>query len=180
MANLFVRNAVYGALPDGDGTNAQAFDVTSALQTLIDLHAGVVSCDNNSFGDPAQGFNKHFGAVVNRDGTDFSFACDEGQTIDFNHGGGVIGPSSDLVVKFAVYGALPNGDPSAAEAADVTAVLQALINQSGGPVACDNNSFGDPAVGFTKHFAAVVNRGGADLHFACQEGQTIDFRFGGQ
>jgi hypothetical protein len=107
-------------------------------------------------------------------------ACDENQTIDFNHGGGVAKPPSLFTVKFAVYGALPGGDPSNAQAADVTAVVQTLLNRSGGAaVECNQQNFGDPSPGNKKHFAAIVTRGGRDFHFACQERQTIDVAEGG-
>jgi hypothetical protein len=139
----------------------------------------VVICGNDAFGDPAQGSTKHFGALVARNGVSFYFACEENQTIDFNHDGGPAQAPSPLQVKFAVYGALPNGDRSEARAFDVTSVVQATLNRSGGPVACNNNTFGDPSPGSQKHFAAVVTRGGKDFHFACIEGQTIDFAQGG-
>jgi hypothetical protein len=111
------------------------------------------------------------------------FACAEGQTVDFNHGGGPptgsTTPASEYVVKFAVYGGLGYDDPSFDGALDVTAALQAALNNNGSVVAIGNELFGDPDYDNTKHFAAVVGRGGTDFHFACQEGQTIDFAKGG-
>ncbi len=185
MSNLVVNFAIYGALPNGNGNFAEAFDVTQELQFHINQNSGIVSCNDNKFGDPAPGNGKHFGALVTRDGSELFFACDEGQTIDFNHGGGSARgespiPTQDLVVKFAVYGALPGGSLSSAQAADIGKVLQDHLNLGGPSVACNNDSFGDPSFGNKKHFAAVVARGGRDLHFACQEGQTINFRSGGQ
>lgn len=178
MSSLVVKHAVYGALPGGNSQDARAFNVTRQLQEVLGSGTGVVACNNTLFGDPAPGYGKHFGAVVTRGGTDFYFGCQENQTIDFNHAGGVIAHQT-MTVKFASYGALPGGSASQAHAFDVTPIVQAMLNQSGGPVACNNSSFGDPSVGFTKHFAAVVTRGGADHYFACQEGQTIDFSKGG-
>jgi len=178
MAKLVVKNAIYGALPGGNSNDARAFNVTAQLQELLNSGTGVVACNNANFGDPAPGFTKHFGALVERDGTALYFACNEGQTIDFTHGGGVA-PLQTMTVKFAVYGALPGGAPSEAQAFDVTSVVQAMVNQSGGPVACNNASFGDPSPGNGKHFAAVVNRSGADHNFACAEGQVINFSTGG-
>jgi hypothetical protein len=142
-------------------------------------------CNNNSFGDPSSGNGKHFGALVTRDGSELFFACNEGQEIDFNHGGGSARgespiPTQDLVVKFAVYGALPGGNLSAAQAADVGKILQDRLNLGNSFIACNNDIFGDPSPGNKKHFAAIVTRGGRDLHFACQEGQVINFRRGGQ
>ncbi len=82
-------------------------------------------------------------------------------------------------MKFAVYGALGYDDLSYGHAFDVTAGLQAALNDNGSVVVCGNALFGDPNYNNTKHFAAVVNRGGTDFYFACQEGQTINFAKGG-
>ncbi|MBV9827287.1 MAG: hypothetical protein JO001_16720 [Alphaproteobacteria bacterium] len=53
--------------------------------------------------------------------------------------------------------------------------MQQLFNAGETLVTINNNNFGDPAVGFTKHFAAIVNNNGRVSHYACQEGQTINF-----
>jgi hypothetical protein len=86
--SLKVLSAVYGALPDGNQANAQGFIVTKALQRLIDNTGGIVAINNTSFSDPSVGFLKHFGAVVDRDGVQHCFACQENQTINFNTAGG--------------------------------------------------------------------------------------------
>ncbi len=177
MPKFTVNYAVYGALPGGNGEVAEAFNVTAQLSSLLNAPGatGVVPINNNLKGDPAPNNTKHFGALVNNR----FFACQEGQTIDFNHAGGAP-HASGMTVRFATYGALPGGQESAAEAFDVTAQLQAAINQNGGKVTCSNASFGgDPSPNNQKHFAAVVNRGGVDLYFACIENQTIDFAHGG-
>ena len=80
--------AVYGALPNANQANAQGFIVTRALQNLIDNNGGIVAINNTSFNDPAVDFTKHFGAIVERNGVQHCFACQEGQTINFNVGGG--------------------------------------------------------------------------------------------
>ena len=177
MSKFTVNYAVYGALPGGNRDLAQAFNVTSQLSAVLNAPGatGVVVCDNKIKGDPSPGSKKHFGAIVNNR----YFACQEGQTIDFNHGGG-LATSQRLTVRFAVYGALPGGNESDAQALDVSSIVQAVINESGGPVTISNATFGtDPSPGNDKHFAAVVNRGGIDLYFACDENQVIDFRQGG-
>ena len=89
MATLKVVFAVYGALPNGNKSEAQAFDVKAQLQNLINAEAGVVGISDSNFGDPSYGNVKHFGACVNRDGVDHFFACQENQVIDFNYGGGL-------------------------------------------------------------------------------------------
>jgi len=84
-----------------------------------------------------------------------------------------------LTVLFAVYGALPGGIPNEAKAYNVKAQLQSLIDSNDGVVGINDASFGDPAIGNTKHFGAVVERNGRNYFFACQEDQTIDFKSGG-
>ena len=58
---------------------------------------------------------------------------------------------------FAVWGALANGNPNEAQAADVGGRLQQLFNEGVTTVTINDNNFGDPSVGFQKHFAATVN-----------------------
>jgi hypothetical protein len=76
---------------------------------------------------------------------------------------------------FAVYGALANGSPNEALAADVREKLQQLFNEGVTMVTIKDDNLGDPAVGFLKHFAATVNNNGRISHYACGEGQTINF-----
>jgi hypothetical protein len=78
--------AVYGCLAGNDNDSTKAAIVTSQLQDQFSNHPnGVVTISNaNLGGDPAPGVKKHFGAIVEVDGTQTPFACDEGQTIDFS------------------------------------------------------------------------------------------------
>jgi hypothetical protein len=80
-----------------------------------------------------------------------------------------------LTAQFAVWGALANGDPNHAQAADVAGKLQQLFNEGVTTLIVNDDNFGDPAYGFTKHFAATVNNNGRVSHYACQENQTINF-----
>jgi hypothetical protein len=80
-----------------------------------------------------------------------------------------------IEAQFAVWGALANGSANDAEAADVAAKLQQFFNEGVTLVTINDDNFGDPAVGFTKHFAATVNDNGRVSHYACEEGQTINF-----
>jgi hypothetical protein len=76
---------------------------------------------------------------------------------------------------FAVWGALANGNANEARAADVGQTLQRLFSNGETTITINDDNFGDPAVGFEKHFAATVNNDGRVSHYACQEGQTINF-----
>ncbi len=78
-----------------------------------------------------------------------------------------------IEARFAVWGALANGDPNNAQAADVGRRLQQLFNDGVTTIAIDDDNFGDPAYGFKKHFAATVDHNGRLSHYACEEGQTI-------
>jgi hypothetical protein len=84
-----------------------------------------------------------------------------------------------LTVRFAVYGALRDGNQDNTEAAVVTNALQEAINNSpneNGVVTINNETMGgDPARGVQKHFGAIVEVDGRPHAFACLEGQTIDF-----
>lgn len=79
---LQVIAAVYGALADGNSEKSEASDVTSTLQSLLAKET-TVPINNTSFGDPAPGWSKHFGALVNVDGAVKAFSCAENQSIDF-------------------------------------------------------------------------------------------------
>lgn len=81
-------------------------------------------------------------------------------------------------VKFAVYGALKDGNQIQAQAIKVTSELQDLLDQSDrqGVILIGNDTLGqDPSKGNGKHFAAIVSLNGVDHYFACGENQTIDF-----
>jgi hypothetical protein len=86
---------------------------------------------------------------------------------------------ANLLVKFAVYGALRGGNQDNTEAAVMTQQLQEAINRSpngNGVVKINNaNMGGDPARGVDRHFGAIVEINDVDRAFACPEGQTIDF-----
>ena len=86
MSTFDVKFAVYGALKDGNENETQAISVAQQLQRLLEDNDGIVTISNSSFGvDPAKGYTKHFGAIVNVNGEDVYFACQENQTIDFAH-----------------------------------------------------------------------------------------------
>ncbi len=86
MSTFQVKFAVYGALANGNENQTQAISVASQLQALLESNDGIVQISNDSFGtDPSKGNKKHFGALVNVNGEDVYFACEENQTIDFAH-----------------------------------------------------------------------------------------------
>ena len=121
---LKVKFAVFGALAEGSATASKAADVKGPLQTQIDERAGVVKISVQNLSDPCPNNPKHFAAIVERDGTDYYFACQEDQTINFDTGG-----SFPLKVKWAVFGALADGSATASKAADVTGPLQTQIDE---------------------------------------------------
>lgn len=77
-------------------------------------------------------------------------------------------------VKFAVYGALRDGNPDETQAIDVSDLLQNALGFSPS-VVIGNETFPDPCFGYPKHFAAVVAVDGRDHYFACKDNQTINF-----
>ena len=95
--SLTVKFASYGALPGNDAASSKAAlanNVANILQYQINNKGGVVPINNDTMGgDPAHKHTKHFGAAVDRNGIVYYFACQEGQTIDFNSGGGTTSPS---------------------------------------------------------------------------------------
>ncbi|MDC7126734.1 MAG: hypothetical protein PQJ46_14280 [Spirochaetales bacterium] len=74
--------AVYGALTQ-DGGKSEVKDVTKVLMDMLNRGEATIPINNKTFGDPAPGHGKHFGAIVHRDGTPYRYACKEDQTIDF-------------------------------------------------------------------------------------------------
>jgi hypothetical protein len=196
--------AVYGALADGwfdeqaesvRRMYTRAGPVQEKLQTLLDRtpnNVVTINTANVMGGDPAPGFVKHFGAIVEYKEERRAYACQEGQTIDFSQqtarlesDPATVTATGTVTVLYAVYGALDGNQ--VARAQDVKKALQTLLNQTlpdGTPnnvVTIDNaNMGGDPAVGLVKHFGAYVEVGrpgqpGTTIYFACQEGQKIDF-----
>ena len=88
MNEITVEFAVYGALKNGDENDCRAADVKTLLQKLIDSQEGIVTIDNSTMGgDPCPGNGKHFGAQITRSDGTYYYACQEGQKIDFCHGG---------------------------------------------------------------------------------------------
>ena len=89
MNNLIVLFASYGALKDNNTHQCCASDVRIALQKALNANAGVVQITNQSLGgDPRFGYPKQFDAAIQRNGKTVYFSDQEGQRIDFNHGGG--------------------------------------------------------------------------------------------
>ena len=82
---LRVIFAVYGGLRGGGQDNTEAAIVTQTLQQRLNSSPrGVLAINNASMGgDPAVNVRKHFGAIVEVDGLQRAFACQEGQAIDF-------------------------------------------------------------------------------------------------
>jgi len=87
--------------------------------------------------------------------------------------------TTNLEVKFAVYGLLTNGSANSTSAVNVKETLQRAL-ETDSSVKIDNRTFNvDPGPGQKKHFGAIVMRDGVDRYFACEESQTINFSSGG-
>jgi hypothetical protein len=167
---------------------SQAKDVRGTLQTLLNgtTNKRVTINNANMGGDPAVGFDKHFGAIVEYKEQLRAYACQEDQTIDFSQQtAGLLDREAQATgtvkVVYAVFGALDGNQ--VARAQDVKKALQTLLNEpkNNNVVTINDKNMGeDPAVGLVKHFGAYVEVGrpgqpGTTIYFACQEGQKIDF-----
>ena len=84
-----------------------------------------------------------------------------------------------IKVDFAVYGSLKGRNEINGMAMDVRLVLQKLIDENKGVVTIDNKCMGGNPLGKTNILGAQVQRQDGTYHFACQEGQTINFKQGG-
>lgn len=88
MSGVTVEFAAYGALAGGNENKAQAANVMAQLQNAINSMDCIVKINNDNLGgDPSPGNQKHLGAQITRKGGTYYYACVEGQTIDFTHGG---------------------------------------------------------------------------------------------
>ena len=81
-----------------------------------------------------------------------------------------------IIVKFACYGALVNGDSTQCRSANVQKLLQALIDKGTTTVEINNQTMGgDPSPGNPKHFGALISQAGEERFYNCGEGQSLDF-----
>lgn len=79
--SITINAAVYGGCAD----LCQAFDVTQAVQNIIDSGVTQITFDNDTFGDPAMGVNKGFAVSATIDEVDFFYAGQEGDSVEFAH-----------------------------------------------------------------------------------------------
>ena len=87
---------------------------------------------------------------------------------------------SEIKVDFAVFGVLKGGNENNGLAIDVKTKLQQLIDQNKGIVTIESSYLGaHNSLGKTNRLGAQIQRAGGTYHFACQEGQTINFEQGG-
>ena len=84
-----------------------------------------------------------------------------------------------IKVDFAVYGSLKGGNEINGRAMDVKLTLQELIDQNKGIVTINSQYMGVNPTGKMNTLGAQIRRQDGTLHFACQEGQTINFKLGG-
>lgn len=76
MTDIKVIAAVYGAIQGSK-------DVTTDVQQIVDQNKTSFVANNDTFGDPAPGYGKHFGMLYlhQTTGLQNTAACAEGQTV---------------------------------------------------------------------------------------------------
>jgi hypothetical protein len=142
-ANITVIQAVYGA------TQGQK-DVTAKVQDLVNRGTTTFVANNATFGDPAQGHDKHFAMNYTISSTRFAFACKENETVRLK----TTVPQGRFQVIGASYGAINPSSPTSG-ARDVTAVLQEVLDSSSATeikFKPTNKFLGDPYDGPRKNF----------------------------
>jgi hypothetical protein len=75
---------------------------------------------------------------------------------------------SKIKIIGAAYGAVEGSY-------DVTARVQQHVDHVADTLKADNDHFGDPANGHTKHFGCIYEIDGKINSRACEEGQTVQF-----
>lgn len=151
---LVIQSALFGDLE-----NDKTVDVTRKLTSLVkDGNLSVVA-SSKTFGDPAPGAAKKLKVGYTLDGIYRSKTVEEDQTLDI---------STRLLIRRAVYGALPNGP-----LADVTEQVAGMIRKNTLSVRADNEQFGDPANGVVKRLRVDYTFDGKEKSKSVEENQTL-------
>ncbi len=160
-AKLVIVKAVYGDLPDGGKT-----DVTDKVKEMVKDNALSVEATNDNFGDPADGIVKKLKVDYTIGGVAASKTVNEGETLTIAAGDKPV--VSNLVIKKAVYGDLPEGGKT-----DVTAKVAAMVKDGALSVAATNENFGDPAEGIQKKLKVDYTFDGKEKSKTVDENETL-------
>lgn len=82
FADFKVNFAVYGGHGRG-GSPYQVSDVSAKLEELISSGKTLITFNNSTFGDFSPNVRKGFGVSITINGTDYLYAGDEGDMVDF-------------------------------------------------------------------------------------------------
>jgi hypothetical protein len=140
---LIIVKAEYGNLPDG-----KAADVSEKVKSMIKDNSLNVEVSDHNFGASSDKAAKKLKVSYTIDGIYRSKTVDEGETLDI---------STRLVIRKAVYGALPNGPLT-----DVTEDVADLVRKNSLMVQATNDRFGDPANGVVKKLRVDYTIDGVD------------------
>jgi len=151
---LIIVKAEYGNLPDG-----KTADVTEKVKGMAKDNSLNVEASKSNFGpSPDKGACK-LKVSYTFDGIYRSKTVDEGETLDI---------STRLIIRKAVYGALPKGPM-----ADVTEDVADMVRKNSLTVEANNERFGDTASGIVKKLRVDYTIDGVDKSMTVAENATL-------
>jgi len=138
-SKLFIRQAEYGDLPDGNFN-----DVTAIVAAMVENDALNVDANNDNFDDPAPERRKKLRVDYTFNGEERSKTVVERNQLKISPSDKSAGipksSSSKLIIRKAEYGDLPDGNFN-----DVTAMVAAMVENDALNVQVNNDNFDDPA-----------------------------------
>jgi hypothetical protein len=165
---LVIVKAVYGDLSDSSATA----DVTKIVADKVKDNAVFIEVNNDNFDDPASGVTKQLKVDFTIDGVAGSKSVYERGKLKLS-----LQDKPDpaknsrppkLVIRKAVYGALPDGDTI-----DVTSIVAGMVSKDALKMDVNNDCFGDPAVEVGKKLRVDYTLNGNDGTKTVEEGKTL-------
>jgi hypothetical protein len=165
---LVIVKAVYGDMSDSSATA----DVTKIVADKVKDNAVFIEVNNDNFDDPASGVTKQLKVDFTIDGVAGSKSVYERGKLKLS-----LQDKPDpaknsrppkLVIRKAVYGALPDGDTI-----DVTSIVAGMVSKDALKVDVNNDNFGDPAVEVGKKLRVDYALNGNDGTKTVEEGKTL-------
>ncbi|HWD37252.1 MAG TPA: hypothetical protein VG944_00255 [Fimbriimonas sp.] len=163
LSDIVIQSAWYGA-------NGQVADVTDRLMSFLRKGLTTIDVTNANFGDPASGVHKLLTVRYALRGKAGTITVDEGKSLDITSALD-IAPSS-----FAVAPSLIKVVSAVYYDQDVTAKVQAAVNDGNTTIRVDPGTFGipDPAVGVHKTLTVtVLLPDGNSRTFTGTDGETV-------